>query len=69
MKTARFNIYEIEHHGDEESAIAELRRVGCTDIQVVARDHEHDESMRVECKLPDSIRSVRELETLTDLCL
>lgn len=69
MKTVRFNIYEIEHHGDEDSAIAELRRVGCTDIHVVARDHEHDESMRVECTLPDSIRSVRELDGLTELCL
>jgi hypothetical protein len=69
MKTMRFNIYEIEHHGDEQSAIEELQRVGCTDIEVVARDHEHDESIRVECKWPDSIKSMRELETLTDLCV
>jgi hypothetical protein len=69
MKTSRFNIYEIEHCGDEEGALAELRRIGATDIEIVARDHEHDESIRVQCVLPDTIRSRADLERLTDLCL
>jgi hypothetical protein len=69
MKTIRFNIYEIEHHGDEQSAVAELHRVGCSEVEVIARDHDGDESIRVECVLPDSIRSKADLEAQTDLCL
>jgi len=49
---ARFNLHEVEHMGDEEASIADLQKAGCTNILVIARDHEAG-SIRVECDLPD----------------
>jgi len=50
MKT--FRVYEIEHSGDEQASIDELRAAGCTDIKVLSRDYSGSESMVVRCDLP-----------------
>jgi hypothetical protein len=52
---ARFNIYKIGHSGDEQTALDELTRAGCTYIKVLARDHDGNEAIRVECELPTGI--------------
>jgi hypothetical protein len=49
---ARFNLHEVETMNDEETSLSDLRLAGCTNILVVARDHEAG-TIRVECDLPD----------------
>jgi hypothetical protein len=66
--TVSFNIYEIEHSGDEDDAISQLRAAGATDIKVVGRDHEGEESMRVQCVLPDGV-TWSQFSERTELCL
>ena len=60
--TAQFNIYEVEHQGDEQLTIADLAKAGCTDIIVLGRDYE-GETIRVSCELPEGMTSFRELES------
>jgi len=62
MKKARFNIYEIEHHGDEQESVADLAKAGCTNIEVVARDHENAEAITVTCNLPEGVSKPSELK-------
>jgi hypothetical protein len=63
----RFNVYEIEHFDDEERAFTELREAGCTNLFLIARDHEEG-MVRVECDLPDNITSPTQLK-LETTCL
>jgi hypothetical protein len=57
---ARFNVFEIEKHGDEETSLMDLATAGCTNILVIARDYE-DGTIRVECDLPDYVTSPHQL--------
>jgi hypothetical protein len=68
---ASFNIYEIEHQGDEGEVVRELRALGATDITVVSCDYDGEESIRVECTLPDGMTwpQFREQLERTELCL
>ncbi len=63
---ARFTVYEIEHGGDLDAALEDLRRAGCVDI--VARADFANECMAVACTLPDGVTSPAGL-TLTVACL
>lgn len=55
MITKRFRIYEIEHQGDESHALSQLTKAGCTNIRVIGRDFDEDESILVECRVPDEV--------------
>jgi hypothetical protein len=59
---ARFNIYEIEHQGDEQQSLEDLQNAGCTNIMVFMRDYEGAEAIRVECDLPDNVTSPNQLK-------
>lgn len=59
--TAQFNVYEVEHQGDEESTIADLTKAGCTKITVLARDHEGG-TIRVACELPEGVTHPNQLK-------
>lgn len=63
-KRWRFRIYEVEHQGDEQAAVEDLRKAGCDEIKVVCRDYlecECEESIMVECLLPEGMKSAEEL--------
>jgi hypothetical protein len=69
MRQVTFNIYEIEPESGERHAESELRRIGATEIQITARDHDGEGAIRVTCQLPDSIRTFDDLVNATNLCL
>jgi hypothetical protein len=64
---ARFNIYEVEHSGDEQESVADLSKAGCTEIEVVDRDHEAG-YITVKCELPEGVSEPSGL-TLEYACL
>lgn len=41
-------LYEIEHDGDADDAVAALHRAGASHIQIVERDYEGSECMTVK---------------------
>lgn len=55
---ARFAVYEIEHGGDESSALAALAAGGCKAVKVLRRDYEGEEAILVEAELPADMASV-----------
>lgn len=63
-----FPIYEIEHPGDEQTALESLRAAGCTNIKVIVRDYDSEERIVVQCDLPQGV-TLRQLEEQADLCL
>jgi hypothetical protein len=52
----RFRVYEVEHQGDEQEAISELLRVGCVSVKVIERDYNGEESIAVECVVPEGVK-------------
>lgn len=46
-----FTVFEIEHGGDVDAALQDLRQAGCWQIAVQSIDY-GDESMIVRCQLP-----------------
>ena len=52
LTKAQFNIHEVEHYGDEENSLEDLRKAGCTNILVLLRDHDRG-FIRVACDLPE----------------
>lgn len=62
----KFYIYEIEHPGDVQHAVDELRRYGATNVQVLHEDFEAEE-MIVSI---DATKEVWDkIETDADICL
>jgi hypothetical protein len=56
----RFRVYEIEHQGDVDASVEDLKRAGCTGVRILATDFEA-ECMVVECTLPAGLNSHAEL--------
>ena len=54
LTKAQFNIHEVEHYGDEENSLEDLRKAGCTNILVLLRDHDRG-FIRVVCDLPEGV--------------
>jgi transcriptional/translational regulatory protein YebC/TACO1 len=54
-----FMIHEIEHSGDEEDALEALAEGGCTDIEVLERDYEGEESIVVRATLPADLAKLK----------
>lgn len=48
----RFPVFEIEHSGDVDASVEDLRRAGCWQITVMDTDFAA-EYMLVECQLPE----------------
>ena len=48
---ATFPVFEIEHHGDVDAALQDLRQAGCWSIEVLNVDFA-TETMEVRCQLP-----------------
>jgi len=59
MSKIQLSVYEIEHEGDEDDAITELKAAGCRGLRVIERAYQttdgSDESMRVELELPEGM--------------
>ena len=65
MKKARFWVYEIEHGGDVDAALEDLKKAGAKDLAVLNVDSVH-ECMLVECELPESALDLKDfLDYLT----
>jgi len=54
-------LYEIEHEGDLEASIDDLRAAGCREIAVVATDFENETAV-VSAVIPAHLTSRRELQ-------
>lgn len=64
--TKRFFVYEIEHDGDVDHAVSELRRFGATNIDVRGIDFD-EESMGVSIEVtPEDWERIK---TEADICL
>ena len=61
LTKAQFNIHEVEHYGDEEHSIEDLRKAGCTNILVLLRDHDRG-FIRVACDLPEGVTHPNQLK-------
>jgi hypothetical protein len=57
---ARFPVFEIEHDGDVNASVEDLRNAGCWQIAVLSVDYDH-EYMNVECQLPEGINRPEDL--------
>lgn len=57
---ARFHVFEIEHDGDVQASLEDLRRAGCWQIEVLEIDLAC-ECMRVRCELPAGCDSPQSL--------
>lgn len=64
----RFRLYEIEHQGDESQAVSDLQRAGCTDVRVIARDYDGEESIAVEAVIPEGM-TMTQLADAAEVCL
>lgn len=56
-----FIVAEVEHSGDEENSIADLRRAGCSNIQVTGRNYDNG-VIRVTCTPPPGVTTKQQLE-------
>ena len=61
LTKAQFNIHEVEHYGDEENSLEDLRKAGCTNILVLLRDHDRG-FIRVACDLPEGVTQPNQLK-------
>lgn len=61
MARAKIVVYEIEHGGDRDAAVAALAKAGCSNIVVMAENYD-EEVIAVVCDLPPDCASVAELE-------
>lgn len=59
--TLTFVVAEVEHGGDEENSIADLRRAGCGNIQVTGRNYGNG-VIRVTCTPPAGVTSKEQLQ-------
>lgn len=59
--TITIQVAEVEHGGDEENSIADLRRAGCGNIQVVSRDYDNGVIV-VKCTPPTGVTTKAQLE-------
>jgi hypothetical protein len=54
MTAATFTVFEIEHQGDADASVEDLRLAGCWQIEVLRLDFA-TETMLVRCQLPEGI--------------
>lgn len=63
---AKFRVYEIEHNGDVDASVEDLRKAGCTNVRVLTTDFEESESMVVECTMPAGVTTRAGLQALLE---
>lgn len=56
---ATFVVHEIEHGGDLDAALDDLKRAGCS--KIVAQADFSNECMTVQCELPEGATSPKQL--------
>lgn len=69
----RLHVHEIEHQGDEQTSLDDLAKAGCLNLRVVSRNYLEgdgdDESMIVECSLPEGLTFTEMSTKLEFACL
>jgi hypothetical protein len=51
---ATFVIYEVAHGGDVDASLEDLRRAGCTNVELLETDYSTETAV-VQCSLPVGI--------------
>lgn len=51
---ATFLIYEVAHGGDVDASLEDLRRAGCTNVELLSTDYATETAV-VQCSLPEGV--------------